>query len=76
MRLSLPLRCRTAFPINDCQFVLVFLTVALMTSFASAQVREQPVEDRWAIALHGGAGKRSRDMSREARERLEGALRD
>jgi beta-aspartyl-peptidase (threonine type) len=50
--------------------------VVLMTSFASAQGREQPVEGRWAIALHGGAGKRSRDMSREARERLDGAVRD
>jgi beta-aspartyl-peptidase (threonine type) len=76
MRLSFPLRCRPAFPIDACQFVVVFLTVALMTSFASAQDREQPVVGRWAIALHGGAGKRSREMSLEARERLDGALRN
>jgi beta-aspartyl-peptidase (threonine type) len=50
--------------------------VTLMTSFASAQDREQPVEGRWAIALHGGAGKRSREMSPETRERLDRALRD
>jgi beta-aspartyl-peptidase (threonine type) len=76
MTLSFPLRCRTAFPLGARQLVLVFLTVALMPSFASAQDREQPVQGRWAIALHGGAGKRSRDMSPEARERLNGALRD
>ncbi len=58
------------------QVVLVLLMVALMTSFASAQDREQTVEGRWAIALHGGAGKRSRDMSPEARERLDRALHD
>jgi L-asparaginase / beta-aspartyl-peptidase len=76
MTLGLPLRCRTAFRINSRQLVLVFLTVALMTSFASAQEREQTAQDRWAIALHGGAGKRSRDMGPEARDRLNGALRD
>jgi L-asparaginase / beta-aspartyl-peptidase len=76
MRLSFPLRCRTAFPTDARQFVLVFFTVALMTSFAPAQDRDQPVQGRWAIALHGGAGKRSRDMSPQARERLDGALRD
>jgi L-asparaginase / beta-aspartyl-peptidase len=59
-----------------CQHVLVLLMVALMTSFASAQDREQTAQGRWAIALHGGAGKRSREMSAAARERLDRSLRD
>ena len=76
MTLDTPLRCRTAFPINARQLVFAFITVALMTGLASAQDREQTAQGRWAIALHGGAGKRSRDMSPEARDRLDGALRD
>ncbi|HEX2475587.1 MAG TPA: isoaspartyl peptidase/L-asparaginase [Lacipirellulaceae bacterium] len=58
------------------QLVFILLSVAAMTGFASAQDREQSIEGRWAIALHGGAGKRSRDMSAQARERLDRALRD
>ena len=76
MTLWFPFRCRAAFAIAARQLGLFVLMVALMTSFASAQDREQTAQGRWAIALHGGAGKRSRDMSREARERIEGALRD
>lgn len=69
-----PLGCRAAIAAR--QLALVLLVVALMTSFASAQDREQTVEGRWAIALHGGAGKRSRDISPEARERLDRALQE
>jgi beta-aspartyl-peptidase (threonine type) len=76
MTLCIPVGCRAEIHAAARQLFLVLLMVALMTNFASAQDREQPVEGSWAIALHGGAGKRSRDMSRAARERLDRALRD
>ncbi|HEY3395620.1 MAG TPA: isoaspartyl peptidase/L-asparaginase [Lacipirellulaceae bacterium] len=74
MTLCVPLGCRAAIPTASRQLVLALLMVALMTRFASAQVREQPVEGRWAIALHGGAGKRSREMSADVRVKLDRAL--
>jgi beta-aspartyl-peptidase (threonine type) len=58
------------------RLVLVLVMMSLMTSFASAQDREPSANGRWAIALHGGAGKRSRDMSPEERKKLGRAMRD
>jgi hypothetical protein len=55
--------------------MLILLTVALTMGSASAQQSSDEVAPgRWAIALHGGAGKRSREMTREARESLERSL--
>ncbi|MEX2309035.1 MAG: isoaspartyl peptidase/L-asparaginase [Pirellulales bacterium] len=38
-------------------------------------IADQPKAGRWAIALHGGAGNRSREMDRDERESLERSLR-
>jgi L-asparaginase / beta-aspartyl-peptidase len=71
---QLPLGCQSALLCMARQLVLVLLTVALMMNWASAQNDAEAVQGRWAIALHGGAGTRSRSMSREAREALEQSL--
>ncbi len=53
------------------------VVAAVLVEAAHAQDGDaRAATDRWAIALHGGAGSRPRDMPQQEREALEASLRE